>query len=207
MSFQIYDLDNEKHAKVLRKKTKRVKNGQDTEMTILAQTMGRICLHPGVAGIAANQLGKSVRLFALSQGSGNPPLFFYNPVIKAYSEKTNIQPEGCLSVPGRGGYVERADEITLAWEDALGRKMITENGNLYKYEYTFKGFWAKAVQHEMDHLDGIVYVDHCKGEVFTDEEMQAKLGAAVAGIDEIAAAAEDDMKSTLASMKKGKEPE
>lgn len=213
MKNHILNINDPKEEKLLRKKARRIENAQATDIIILGQTMSRICSQPGVAGIAATQLGMNVRMFALSQGTGKPALFFINPRIVGLSEETQQMMEGCLSVPLEGGLVERHDEVRLSWYDH----------NKRRYEYTFKGFWAEAVQHEMDHLDGVVYKDKAI-KMFTEDELKeqweiarkkaeeelAKLQAEdlaadeaeKMSADELATIAEADMTSPLKELEK-----
>jgi peptide deformylase len=100
-------------------------------------------------------------------GNDKAPTFFLNPRIVSYGEATESKNEGCLSVPNKIGSVERSTEVLLSWYDH----------NNKRYEYKFDGFWAQAVQHEMDHLEGTLYIDKAT-EVHTEEEMRAKWEAA-----------------------------
>lgn len=170
----IYTLDDDKQARGLRRKSVRVTNFQDPSIIMLRQQMDLICRQTGVAGIAANQLGSKARVFALTQGPKKEAMFFFNPILKGVSAEEKSDSEGCLSVPGRSGYVIRAIQVKLRWQDENGSKF---NNRGERYESSFDGFWARAVQHELDHLDGFVYTDKC-AETFSQEEMEAKFYAA-----------------------------
>ncbi len=98
-------------------------------------------------GIAAPQVGQNVRIF-IAQIS-DTFLTFINPEITDFSEATEIGEEGCLSLPGQWGNVERAKDITVQFEDEKGR---VQKLNLSKMD-------ARVVQHELDHLDGILFLD------------------------------------------------
>ena len=76
------------------------------------------------------------------------PLIMFNPVIVA-TEGSQDGREGCLSFPNMGGHVVRADQVTCQYTDVSGRMQIV----------TVRGFLARAVQHETDHLNGVLYVD------------------------------------------------
>jgi len=162
--FKILTNDTEENLATLHRPAKRVKNPHATDIVFLMQAMKEICESPNVAGIAATQLGKPVRIFALHLDKSKPCKFYINPKIVASSEETFEEPEGCLSVPGQSGYVERAKVVALKFED--------RNGN-QKFEVFNDptGFSAKAVQHEMDHLDGVLYIDR-SDRVFSEEEME-----------------------------------
>lgn len=74
--------------------------------------------------------------------------YFINPAIVDKSIETNLDTEGCLSVPNMEGVVERYDWVKIKYFN--GRKIVTE---------TYRGLNAKIIQHEYDHLDGILYID------------------------------------------------
>lgn len=101
-------------------------------------------------GLAANQVGVARRVAVVDVGDDDPPpLVLINPVIVERSG-SEIAEEGCLSIPDIFGDVERAQSIVLEATDRDGRP----------YRVTVSGFKARAVQHEIDHLDGILFLDH-----------------------------------------------
>lgn len=102
-------------------------------------------------GLAANQVGIAQRVAVVDVGDQGPPsLVLINPSIVARSEETETAEEGCLSIPEIYGDVERPITITVAATDRDGRH--------YRVELT--GYKARAVQHEIDHLDGVLFLDH-----------------------------------------------
>ena len=102
-------------------------------------------------GLAANQIGIARRVAVVDVGEDDPPpLVLVNPRIVAASEQQETAEEGCLSIPDIYGDVERALSVTL---EALDR-----DGKPYRAELA--GFKARAVQHEIDHLDGVLFLDH-----------------------------------------------
>jgi len=106
--------------------------------------------NPGV-GIAAPQVGVSVRMFYVQRlDKENEPFeVYYNPEIVEYGDNLKLGAEGCLSVPDFRGEVKRAQSIVLSYNDSLGQK-VTEKIN---------GFTAVIFQHEVDHINGILYYD------------------------------------------------
>ncbi len=98
-------------------------------------------------GIASPQIGINIRVILTKLGKNF--IVMINPKILQFSEKTEIDEEGCLSLPDTWGKVERAKEIVVEFIDEKGKKKIL---NLQKID-------ARIVQHEIDHLDGILFVD------------------------------------------------
>jgi peptide deformylase len=101
------------------------------------------------AGLAAPQVHVSKRVVVLTLSDDVGPEFLVNPVITVLADTTRRTWEGCLSVEGMRGLVERPDHIRV---DALAR-----NGEPIAYE--LQGFPAVVTQHECDHLDGVLYID------------------------------------------------
>lgn len=102
-------------------------------------------------GLAAPQVGRTERIFVFDAGwkDGTPtPIACVNPEIIALSGDRRTGEEACLSIPGVPMDIERATEVTLRWTDLEGAQ-----------ERTFSGAEAVIVQHEYDHLDGIVIYD------------------------------------------------
>lgn len=129
----------------------------------------------GVA-LAAPQVGESLRLFIVSPSAmekrekkyGDTPeviskereeTVYINPVIKKMSRGKTLKHEGCLSVRGKWGRVPRAEKVTVEAYNELGEK-FTRGAS---------GLLAHIFQHEMDHLEGILYIDKAK-ELFDDEK-------------------------------------
>ncbi|NIZ15605.1 peptide deformylase [Phaeobacter sp. HF9A] len=110
---------------------------------------------PGI-GLAAPQIGVLDRLIVLDcvrEGEGEPrPLVMFNPRVLAASDDTNVYEEGCLSIPEQYAEVTRPKVVDVEWMD--------RDGNLRSD--TFDGLWATCVQHEIDHLDGKLFIDYLK---------------------------------------------
>jgi peptide deformylase len=102
-------------------------------------------------GLAANQVGSTRRVAVVDVGEDNPPpLVLINPRIVQASDVTETAEEGCLSIPDIYGEVERSLAVTL--------EAIDRDGHPYRVDLA--GFKARAVQHEIDHLDGVLFLDH-----------------------------------------------
>src|SRR5881296_435467 len=100
---------------------------------------------------AANQVGVPRRVAVVDVGESDPlPLVLINPRIMSRSPETETAEEGCLSIPEIFGEVERAQTVELEALDRDGRP----------YRATLSGFKARAAQHEIDHLDGVLFLDH-----------------------------------------------
>jgi peptide deformylase len=100
-------------------------------------------------GIAAPQVGLGLRLTAIDAGVG-PPLALINPTITARAPEIERRREACLSIPGYYGMVDRPAGVTVEAFDAAGQPFTLETD----------GLLARVIQHEVDHLDGILYPDH-----------------------------------------------
>lgn len=119
----------------------------------------------GSVGVAAPQVGHNVRLVAVSLLSSYEDeryrtIAMFNPVILEKSETCERDAEGCLSVPGMRGDVVRPKRIRLKYSDAEGKTFIRD----------MEGLMARIVQHEIDHLDGILFTDKTVGEAVFDME-------------------------------------
>lgn len=111
----------------------------------LLPEMERIMLELDGIGLAAPQVGINKRIIIVNTKNGVLPLF--NPEILSTSKKTFIAEEGCLSVPGQKGLVKRYYKIKV--------KAFTFNGE--KLEFPAEGLFSRVIQHEIDHLDGILF--------------------------------------------------
>jgi peptide deformylase len=100
-------------------------------------------------GLAAPQIGVGQRVAVVDVGDDTPPLVLVNPRIIEASTVHETAEEGCLSIPDLYGDVSRAESVVVEALDATGRS----------YHATVVGFAARAVQHEVDHLDGILFLD------------------------------------------------
>ncbi|MEL6520631.1 MAG: peptide deformylase [Pseudomonadota bacterium] len=110
---------------------------------------------PGI-GLAAPQVGVSQRMLVMDciKDPDQPlqPMVLINPEITWHSEEANVYEEGCLSIPEHFADVERPSEVTVKWTGLDGSQQ----------EQKFDGLWATCVQHEIDHLDGKLFIDYLK---------------------------------------------
>ena len=110
---------------------------------------------PGI-GLAAPQVGVLSRLIVLDcikeEGATPQPMAMFNPEVVATSEETNVYDEGCLSIPEQYGEVTRPAEVEVAWIDRDGKAR----------QQVFDKLWATCVQHEIDHLNGKLFIDYLK---------------------------------------------
>ena len=108
---------------------------------------------PGI-GLAAPQIGVLSRLIVMDcnkdEDAAPDPIIMFNPQILASSDDLNTYEEGCLSIPDQFAPVTRPAEVRVGWIDM--------NGN--QQERDFDGLWATCVQHEVDHLNGKLFIDY-----------------------------------------------
>ncbi|MBU0670551.1 peptide deformylase, partial [Patescibacteria group bacterium] len=105
-------------------------------------------------GLAAPQIGQSIQLCVIGKSAvpNGKDLILINPKITYYSKKTTLAEEGCLSLPGVEADVERPAKIRLKGVDKNGEKITLKA----------KGLFARVLQHEIDHLEGILFIDRIK---------------------------------------------
>ena len=156
----------------LRNKTGKVKK-IDEEITKIAQDLVdtvKVARDPEGAGLAATQIGVSKRICVVRNFFTDPvdpkkilteEIVLINPKITSPSKETEVDWEGCLSVPDEYGKVERFKKIKVT-ATAL-------DGNDIKFKAS--DFLARTIQHEVDHLDGILFTDRVIGKTITGEEL------------------------------------
>ncbi len=136
---------------VLREKARPVENIDDQILTLI-EDMAETMYEAKGLGLAANQVGETWRIFILDlkQREGTPDLLvFINPEILE-AEGEIYEEEACLSIPGYSAKVKRKAKVLV--------RALDKEGNPFEIE--LEGLGARAVQHELDHLNGILYVDH-----------------------------------------------
>ncbi len=110
---------------------------------------------PGI-GLAAPQVGVMSRILVMDcvkdETSAPKPMVLINPHVIEASQDRNIYDEGCLSIPDQYAEVERPAVVKVEWTDLSGKTVQEE----------FDGLWATCVQHEIDHLNGKLFIDYLK---------------------------------------------
>lgn len=148
----------QKESKILRGKAKNVDDPKSSEIKALIKKMAEAMFaEPDGIGIAAPQIGAGLRIFLVAkdilQGRKTANfLVFINPVLKKTSSKKDKDTEGCLSVRGYYGEVMRPEKITVEYIDEVGKK----------HTRGASGLFARVLQHELDHLEGILFIDKAK---------------------------------------------
>lgn len=144
---------------VLRKKAKPVDKIDSHILTLLKDMTDTMYLRDGV-GLAANQIGILRRLIVIDVGEGLIEMI--NPEI-INEEGEQIGPEGCLSVPNVIGEVKRPQKVKVKFQNRHGKEVILEGEDLF----------ARAVCHEIDHLNGILFIDKAL-RILDEDEVEAK---------------------------------
>jgi peptide deformylase len=145
---------------VLRQISRPVEVFDDALKTLVADMFETMYAAPGI-GLAAVQVGEPIRLLVIDlQEPADPedpdskvvrdPRVFINPEILWHSDTEVPYTEGCLSVPEQYAEVMRPDRIRAKWRDVDGKA----------YEEEIDGLLAVCLQHEMDHLNGVLFIDH-----------------------------------------------
>jgi peptide deformylase len=124
------------------------------ELRALADDMLETMYHAPGIGLAAPQVGVLTRMFVMDcikeDGVEGKPMVLFNPEIIASSDEQNVYEEGCLSIPDHFADVTRPAEVEMAW--------IDRDGNAQRQ--VFDGLWATCAQHELDHLNGKLFIDY-----------------------------------------------
>jgi len=132
---------------ILNKKTSVIKK-IDAEVVKLVDEMITACRNVNGIGLAAPQIGKSLRVCIINlEHMGLPPFALINPKIIKKSVKKVVMEEGCLSIPGIFGMVSRPEKVTIEALNLEGEK----------HKFQADGMLSRVIQHEVDHLDGILF--------------------------------------------------
>lgn len=144
--------------KILRKKTSKVTEVDNKTFELIRNMFATMRNANGI-GLAANQVDADKQIFVLDISGiegyeGTKPMTIINPIILERSEKKNKMEEGCLSIPDVRAELERPEEITIVYQDI----------DLKEHTIKVKDVLARVMQHEYDHLQGILFVDYLTNE-------------------------------------------
>ena len=138
--------------KFLRQVSKSVPKVTDEEKRLMDDMLETMYDANGI-GLAAIQVGVPKRILVIDLGkkeNKNMPLFFVNPKIIKKNDKLGTYEEGCLSVPDQFAEIDRPNKCTVEYLDYNGKKKVLDAD----------GLLATCLQHEMDHLEGILFIDY-----------------------------------------------
>jgi peptide deformylase len=149
--------------RVLRQTAKRVAK-VDAEVRQIVEDMLRTMYSADGIGLAAPQVAVAKQIIVIDidpEEATNAPLILINPVIRKKSTDITVDQEGCLSIPGVYLEVKRPEVIEIAFKDELGRPQAIRA----------KGLLSRAIQHEMDHLSGVLFVDRVENALMLNQEL------------------------------------
>ena len=133
---------------VLRQKAKKVTSVDKSIKKLVADMQETLHADDGRVGLAAPQIGVSLRVVVIGMPDEEDMIMINPEIIKTRGERQVT--EGCLSIPGYMGELKRAEQVTAKWHDLDGREVRVKA----------EGLLAQALQHEIDHLNGTLYIDH-----------------------------------------------
>ncbi|WP_297513515.1 peptide deformylase [uncultured Caulobacter sp.] len=149
---RILTVDNAADLAILKKVSTPVEAVTDDLRALMDDMLETMYAAPGI-GLAAVQIGEPIRVIVMDlarEGEEPAPRYFVNPEILARSEELQGYEEGCLSVPEYFDDVERPSKVTIRYLNYQGETVVEEAEGLY----------AVCIQHEMDHLEGVLFIDH-----------------------------------------------
>jgi peptide deformylase len=138
--------------KILRQVSSSVKKVGDEERALMDDMLDTMYDAPGI-GLAAIQIGIPKRIIVMDisrDENKKEPRYFVNPVIKNKNDEKSRYEEGCLSVPDQFAEIERPNTCEIEYLDYYGKKQLLKAD----------GLLATCIQHEMDHLEGILFIDY-----------------------------------------------
>ena len=138
--------------KLLRQISKAVESVGDEERRLMDDMLDTMYAAPGI-GLAAIQIGVPKRIIVMDisrDEDKKEPRYFVNPIIKNKNNETSKYEEGCLSVPDQFAEIERPNECEVEYLDYNGKKKLLKAD----------GLLATCIQHEIDHLEGVLFIDY-----------------------------------------------
>lgn len=135
----------------LRQPTKDVVDFGPECQWIVDDLVNTLLVHRIAVGLAAPQIGVALRIAVInvSKDKKEPTLIICNPRILSSTGKKDRKIESCMSIPGYGGEVERRDKVEISYQSRTGEAEVLQA----------RGFLARVIAHEIDHLDGVLYID------------------------------------------------
>lgn len=149
--------------RVLRQPAKRISKVDDELRQLIREMLQTMYSKDGI-GLAAPQVGVHKQLIAIDldpENPANPPLILINPTIKKVSRDLCVAQEGCLSIPGVYLDVKRPQVVEISYKDENGRPQSLKAGDLL----------GRCIQHEIDHLNGVVFVDRVENSLALAQEL------------------------------------
>ncbi|MEM6868687.1 MAG: peptide deformylase [Cyanobacteria bacterium P01_C01_bin.121] len=162
--------------RVLRQPTKRVAKVDNSLRELVRKMLQTMYSEDGI-GLAAPQVGVNKQLLVVDADPENasaPPLVMINPKITGYSDTLATGQEGCLSIPGVYLDVVRPEGIEVSFKDESGRPQKMKANDLV----------ARVIQHEMDHLNGVMFVDRVENAIALNQEL-SKNGFAIKDVKKV----------------------
>lgn len=120
----------------------------DKKLKFIISDMKKTLYEANGVGLAAPQIDLNIRVFVADDGESGFEAYV-NPVWEPVGNETNVDTEGCLSVPGYVGLVERYTTVRIKYQDVRGKKK----------QKVATGLLARCIQHETDHLNGILFIE------------------------------------------------
>ena len=133
---------------VLRQKAKKVRSIDNSIKKLVSNMLETMHADPGRVGLAAPQIGISLRVIVIGIPEQEDIILINPEIVKRNGER--LIDEGCLSVPGYFGQIERAESVTAKGRNLTGKEIRIKA----------EGLLAQALEHEIDHLNGLLYIDH-----------------------------------------------
>ncbi len=160
-TFEIITVNNPEQEKTLRIISSPLTKLEKNHKKIIAKMKKTLAKEETGVGLAAPQVGENIRIILALLGKKITVLI--NPEITTHSETTNQDDEGCLSIPKKFGKVERWNKIEVKFYD---EKFLPKTRTLSDFD-------ARVIQHEIDHLNGVLFIDKVIGALETEDTLNA----------------------------------
>jgi len=149
--------------RVLRQAAKRVSKVDEELRHLVCEMLQTMYSKDGI-GLAAPQVGVNKQIIVIDcepENAANPPLVLINPTVKHFSREICVAQEGCLSIPAVYLDVKRPQVVEISYKDEYGRPKTLTAGDLL----------GRCIQHEIDHLNGVVFVDRVENSLALAQEL------------------------------------